>query len=102
MHQTAVEWFARRTSHWHDWPDTVSSDLKISVVLPALDEEPTVGAIVRAVAGIRTIDEVVVIDSGSVDGTAKAARDAGATVHHRDDILPEVGSRPGKGEVLWK
>jgi glucosyl-3-phosphoglycerate synthase len=23
-------------------------------------------------------------------------------VHHRDDILPAVGSRPGKGEVLWK
>jgi len=102
MDQTAAEWFARRTSSWQDWPDTVTTDVRISVVLPALDEEPTVGAIVRAVAGIKAVHEVVVIDSGSTDGTAEAARDAGATVHHRDDVLPEVGSRPGKGEVLWK
>jgi glucosyl-3-phosphoglycerate synthase len=100
--QTAAEWFARRTSRWQDWPDTVQTDLTVSVVLPALDEEPTVGAIVRAIIGLRTIDEVVVVDSGSTDGTAQAARDAGATVHHRDDIMPEAGSRPGKGEVLWK
>ncbi len=48
------------------------------------------------------VDEVVVMDSGSTDGTARVAAAAGATVHHRDDVLPETGSRPGKGEVLWK
>jgi glucosyl-3-phosphoglycerate synthase len=61
------------------------------------------------VAGVRgladrtgLVDEVLVIDSGSVDRTAAVAAAAGATVYHRDEILPELGSRPGKGEVLWK
>ncbi len=80
--------------------------VRVSVVLPALDEEPTVGEIIAGVRrladGTGLVDEVVVIDSGSVDQTAKVAVDAGADVHHRDDILPEVGSYAGKGEVLWK
>jgi len=107
MHPIAADWFARRTSSWRDWPveavAAAKGDTTVSVVLPALDEEPTVGEIV---AGVRTlgplVDEVVVVDSGSVDRTAEVAAAAGAEVYHRDDVLPEVGSRPGKGEVLWK
>ncbi|MFF5230844.1 glucosyl-3-phosphoglycerate synthase [Dactylosporangium sp. NPDC000521] len=107
MHPDAAAWFAKRTSTWRDWPVSElqrrKGDTRISVVLPALDEEPTVAEIVT---GARTlmplVDEVVVVDSGSVDRTAEVARQAGATVHHRDDILPGTGSRPGKGEVLWK
>ncbi|HTJ36403.1 MAG TPA: glucosyl-3-phosphoglycerate synthase [Dactylosporangium sp.] len=107
MHPIAAEWFARRTSRWPDWPAEelleAKGDTRVSVVLPALDEEPTVGEIVT---GVRTlgplVDELIVVDSGSVDRTAEVAAAAGATVHHRDDILPGAGSRPGKGEVLWK
>jgi glucosyl-3-phosphoglycerate synthase len=110
MHPQARAWFDRYTSHWRDWPVPVLQQLKrehtVSVILPALDEEPTVGEIVAAVVklGAETglVDEVLVLDSGSVDATAAVAAAAGATVHHRDDILPEHGSRPGKGEVLWK
>ncbi|WP_030022300.1 glucosyl-3-phosphoglycerate synthase [Streptomyces monomycini] len=80
----------------------------VSVVLPALDEEATVGAIVEA---IRTelmtpsaplVDELVVLDSGSTDGTAKIAAEAGARVVHRDEVLPRLPALPGKGEVLWR
>ncbi|MET7422229.1 glucosyl-3-phosphoglycerate synthase [Dactylosporangium sp. NPDC005555] len=107
MHSDAAAWFAKRTSTWRDWTladlQRRKGGTRISVVLPALDEEPTVGEIVT---GVRTlmplVDEVIVVDSGSVDRTAEVARQAGATVHHRDDILPGTGSRPGKGEVLWK
>lgn len=85
---------------------TAKGSAIVSVVLPALDEESTVGTIVAGVRKLaeRTglVDEIVVIDSGSVDRTAEHARAAGATVRHRDDILPDHGSRPGKGEVLWK
>jgi len=103
-------WFDRRTSAAADWPSDRLVEhkgaIRVSVVLPALDEEPTVGEIVAGVRHLadRTglVDEVVVIDSGSVDQTAKVALDAGADVHHRDDILPEAGSHAGKGEVLWK
>lgn len=80
----------------------------ISVVLPALNEEATVGAIVatirRNLMGPEAplVDELVVIDSGSTDHTAKAAAEAGARVVHRDEILPRVPAAPGKGEVLWR
>jgi glucosyl-3-phosphoglycerate synthase len=84
----------------------------VSVVLPALNEERTVGAIVAAimrdlVAGGRTgghplVDEVVVVDSGSYDATVARARAAGARVVHREDVLPDVVPLPGKGEVLWR
>ena len=50
------------------------------VVIPARNEEPTVGDVVRAARGARGVGRVVVVDDGSTDGTAAAARAAGATV----------------------
>lgn len=79
----------------------------VSVVLPALDEEPTVGEIVSAVRrdlveAVPLVDEIVVIDSGSKDRTGEVAARAGARVVHRDEVLPRLPSVPGKGEVLWR
>ncbi|MFD8520285.1 glucosyl-3-phosphoglycerate synthase [Streptomyces capillispiralis] len=79
----------------------------VSVVLPALNEEATVGAIVSVirrelVERAPLVDEVVVVDSGSTDRTAEVAAAAGATVVHRDAILPRIPAVPGKGEVLWR
>ncbi|MEU9124332.1 glucosyl-3-phosphoglycerate synthase [Streptomyces sp. NPDC048506] len=80
----------------------------VSVVLPALNEEATVGAIVAAIrAGLMTdavglVDELVVLDSGSTDRTAEVAAAAGARVVHRDSVLPRIPALPGKGEVLWR
>lgn len=81
----------------------------VSVVLPALDEEATVGAIVEVIRRelieglpFPLVDELVVIDSGSADRTAEVAAKAGARVVHRDEILPRVPALPGKGEVLWR
>ncbi|MFE1782458.1 glucosyl-3-phosphoglycerate synthase [Streptomyces sp. NPDC059506] len=79
----------------------------VSVVLPALNEEETVGAIVTAireelVEGLPLVDELVVVDSASTDRTSEVAAAAGAVVHHRDSILPHIPAVPGKGEVLWR
>nr|WP_202505502.1 glucosyl-3-phosphoglycerate synthase [Streptomyces sp. SID1046] len=81
----------------------------VSVVLPALDEEETVGAIVEVVRRelieglpVPLVDELVVVDSGSADRTAEVAAKAGARVVHRDEILPRLPALPGKGEVLWR
>ncbi|WP_042169295.1 glucosyl-3-phosphoglycerate synthase [Streptomyces sp. NBRC 110035] len=79
----------------------------VSVVLPALNEEATVGEIVTTIRhdlmlGVPLVDEIVVVDSGSTDGTARAAAAAGAAVVHRDTILPRIPAVPGKGEVLWR
>jgi glucosyl-3-phosphoglycerate synthase len=48
------------------------------------------------------VDEIIVVDSDSTDGTARAAERADGTVHRARDIAPALGSYPGKGEALWK
>ncbi|MER5676774.1 MULTISPECIES: glucosyl-3-phosphoglycerate synthase [Streptomyces] len=80
---------------------------RVSVVLPALNEEATVGEIVTVIRRelmekVPLVDELVVIDSGSTDATAEVARRAGARVVHRDSVLPRIPALPGKGEVLWR
>lgn len=81
----------------------------VSVVLPALDEEATVGEIVEVIRRelmeglpVPLVDELLVVDSGSTDRTAEVAAKAGARVEHRDGILPRIPALPGKGEVLWR
>ena len=80
---------------------------RVSVCLPARNEEATVGAIVAAIVrelvdGRGVVDEVVVVDDGSTDATAAVAAAAGAIVVAADDVLPGVGRGTGKGEALWK
>jgi glucosyl-3-phosphoglycerate synthase len=105
------EWFARRT--WQEPAWTVEelvaakAGRRVSVVLPALDEEQTVGAIVAAIVPLTRgpaplVDELVVMDSGSTDRTVEVASAAGARVVLRTDVVPELEPRPGKGEVLWR
>ncbi|WP_329202352.1 MULTISPECIES: glucosyl-3-phosphoglycerate synthase [unclassified Streptomyces] len=86
-----------------------ASGATVSVVLPALDEEATVGAIVEVIRRdlieglpFPLVDELVVVDSGSSDRTAEVAAKAGARVVHRDAVLPRLPAVPGKGEVLWR
>jgi glucosyl-3-phosphoglycerate synthase len=81
-------------------------DVRVSVVLPALNEQSTVGPIVSAIhrvlLGCGLVDDLVVMDSGCTDATAEVAAAAGARVVRREDVLPEFDPLPGKGEVLWR
>jgi glucosyl-3-phosphoglycerate synthase len=104
-----AEWLERRTFHHSAFvPDALlaaKGGTTVSVVLPALNEARTVGAIVtafRALVDSGLVDELVVVDPGSTDGTDVAARDAGATVVYEADVLPAQGRVPGKGEAMWK
>ena len=74
--------------------------MKVSVIIPALDEERTVAHVVRACLADEP-HEVLVIDADSYDETAAEAQAAGARVLNWREILPEE-PRPGKGESLWR
>ncbi|WP_328930324.1 glucosyl-3-phosphoglycerate synthase [Streptomyces sp. NBC_00190] len=115
MLEEVERWLADRSWSAADRPLDQLLDRKraagttVSVVLPALDEEATVGAIVEVIRRelieglpFPLVDELVVVDSGSSDRTAEVAAKAGARVVHRDEILPRIPALPGKGEVLWR
>ena len=103
-----VSWFERRTWQEPGWtPEdivTAKGDRTVSVVLPALDEERTVGDVVASVRPLvgSVVDELIVMDSGSTDRTVQTAESAGARVVRREDVLPDLPPVPGKGEVLWR
>jgi len=116
MRPDAGAWFRQRTTSAPSLAAVDANALlrakrrtgtRVSVVLPARDEEATVGRLVgdiatRWVRGVPLVDELLVVDSDSTDATAAVARAAGAEVVAAADVLPAHGTRPGKGEALWK
>jgi hypothetical protein len=58
----------------------VTTSTRVVALVAARNEFPHVGLTVEAIASLPEVDEVVVVDDGSRDGTAEAARNAGARV----------------------
>ena len=106
--RTAEDWLADHT--WQRPPWTVAElaaakrGRTVSVVLPALNEGPTVAAVIDTISPMvgGLVDELIVLDSGSTDDTEARAVAAGARVVHREEALPEIPPQPGKGEALWR
>lgn len=108
------KWFAENTFHSDEFQDLDyllrlkrEQGLSISLALPALNEENTVGNVLRTikqalVSDIPLLDEIVLIDSKSEDRTREIAQELEIPVHIHQSILPEYGARRGKGEALWK
>ncbi|NMB16280.1 MAG: glycosyltransferase family 2 protein, partial [Firmicutes bacterium] len=65
----------------------------VSVLMPAFNEASRVGASVSAALAIPQVDEVIVIDDGSLDETGDLAEKAGAKVLR-------LGRNVGKGGAL--
>jgi len=108
------KWFAENTYHSQEFADLKrllafkkEQDLTISLGLPALNEEETVGNVITTVQNelmrrVPLLDEIILIDSGSTDKTRQIARELGIQVFVHQEVLPETGSFHGKGEALWK
>jgi glucosyl-3-phosphoglycerate synthase len=107
-------WFAENTFHSREFADLRRLvDLKqrqgitISLGLPTLNEQNTIGKVIRTfkhalMERMPLVDEIVVVDSGSSDRTATIAERAGVRVVQHSEILSRYGVFPGKGEALWK
>ncbi len=104
-----ADWLARRTCDAGDFPLerllAAKGAATVSVVLPAREVAETIGPTLAQLAPLRDaglLDELLVVDAASVDGTAQIARDAGATVVQESEILAEHGPARGKGDALWR
>lgn len=108
------KWFAENTFEADEFGDIEqlvtlkrASGLTVSLALPALNEEETVGRVIRTVRqtlmdDAPLLDEIVLIDSNSTDHTRDIAEALGVPVYIHQEVLPEWGARRGKGEALWK
>ncbi len=108
------KWFAENTFHSREFRDVRRlvelkrrQGLTISLGLPTLNEEATIGNVIGTLKGelmdrVPLIDEVVVVDSGSTDRTVEIAKSFGVPVVQHAEVLPEHGTFQGKGEALWK
>lgn len=102
-------WTTYRTSGAGRWDPRLLAQRKgsatVSVVIPARNEEATVGVIVSTIRALaeRTglVDDIVVVDSRSTDRTAEVAAAAGARVVHQDDVTRGLPRMDGKGDALW-
>ncbi len=110
----AEKWFGENTFDADEFADLSrlaamkqEGGVTISLGLPALNEEETVGKIIRTLRRalmdkVPLLDEIVLIDSGSEDRTREIGRRLGVPVYVHQDILPQYGAYNGKGETLWK
>jgi glucosyl-3-phosphoglycerate synthase len=108
LNPAAERWAKARTFHHSLYPvGRIASEREesVSVCLPARECGGTVGEIVSALNRLReagAIDEVVVVDAASHDGTAQVAEAAGAKVVQERELMPEVGPVMGKGDAMWR
>jgi glucosyl-3-phosphoglycerate synthase len=104
----AERWAKARSFHHSLYPPeriAAERDCKVSVCVPARECAQTVGQIVGALAELRqtgVIDEIVVVDAASADGTAAVARGAGAIVWQEAELMPAYGPVLGKGDAMWR
>jgi glucosyl-3-phosphoglycerate synthase len=108
------KWFAENTYHADEFVELQhlvelkkAQNVTISLALPALNEEETVGKVIQTVKHalmdkICLLDEIVLIDSDSTDRTREIAAEMGIPVYIHQHTLPQYGARRGKGEALWK
>jgi glucosyl-3-phosphoglycerate synthase len=101
-------WLSNRSWNRPGWTiaelEAAKAGRTISVVLPALNEEETIESVIDSISPLvdGLVDELIVLDSGSTDDSEIRAIAAGARVVSREQALPEVPTRPGKGEALWR
>ncbi|MGE0026437.1 MAG: glucosyl-3-phosphoglycerate synthase [Thermoleophilia bacterium] len=102
------DWAARRTYRAGDWDPVALAARKrgtVSVILPAREVADTIGPIIDAIAPLERlglVDELLVVDAASRDGTARVARAHGARVVQESAVLPDAGPCRGKGDAMWR
>jgi glucosyl-3-phosphoglycerate synthase len=108
------DWLRRRSYRAEDFPldrllarvhEGAGARERVSVVLPAREVVETIGPILERLLPLRDaglVEELVVMDAASRDGTAELAAVLGARVVQESEVLAEHGPARGKGDALWR
>jgi glucosyl-3-phosphoglycerate synthase len=103
-----ADWRATRSYRAEQFPLARLLEQKrcsIALVLPAREVAATIGTVAAHAARLREaglLDEVLVVDAGSRDGSAEIAGRAGLEVAQEDELSPELGPARGKGDAMWR
>jgi glucosyl-3-phosphoglycerate synthase len=108
--RAVAAWFARRRLRADDYPPARLAERKgpttVTVIVPTKECAATIGGVLdRSVAPLAEhglVDELVVVDAGSADGTASVASSAGARVLLEDELERDLGPAQGKGDAMWR
>jgi glucosyl-3-phosphoglycerate synthase len=108
---TVWEWFEQRSFHYRDFgplvhPGTARPRPSTTLILPTREVAGTIIPILDCVARLNArnllIDQVIVVDADSGDGTQDIARAWGAEVYSENELLPQYGPAQGKGDAMWR
>ena len=109
---SVAEWFERRT-YDHRRFDAASLarrkrelDATITAILPTREVAGTIGTILAQLHELNErfalVDQIVVIDASSADGSATVAERAGAETYLESEVLAWLGPALGKGDAMWR
>ena len=77
----------------------------VSAILPAFNEADIISNTIKALKKIEEINEIIVVDDGSIDNTAEVAKDAGAILLKQKENMGKgaamtEGAKAAKGDIL--
>src|SRR5439155_7293714 len=86
-------------------PDRMAEPDAVSIVIPACNEAPAIGGVVRELSRLARWREILVVDDGSSDRTAAEAEAAGAQVIRHpykkgNGAAVKTGIRAASGEYV--
>ncbi len=108
--EPVASWYARRRYRSEEYPPQRLVRCKrgrtVTVIVPTRECATTIGGVladsVGPLAEHGLVDELVVVDAGSIDGTAAVARRAGARVLLDNELERQLGPALGKGDAMWR
>jgi glucosyl-3-phosphoglycerate synthase len=109
----AAEWFKHRSYDHEQFSDLVELGRRkrelghtVSLVLPSRNVADTVGGIIDEVQAVHgrapLVDQILVVDADSEDGTLEVASRHGAEVYSENELMSSYGGAHGKGDAMWR
>jgi glucosyl-3-phosphoglycerate synthase len=108
------DWFRSHSFHYREFGNARElgrikreRELSVSLILPTRDVAQTITSVLDEVDYLRRpevglVDQVIVVDADSPDGTAAIAQAYDVEVYSENALMPEYGRAQGKGDAMWR